>query len=528
MIQMAIVGLLLLLGLFAAALALLAVRQNAAARHWLAGSSEALPEDISPEDRKELFRLLEDDAPGILQHLAVFRGKCGAAGLRMLVDDFLENAAGMPARKDFLRVLARLYTTSAPTPQILHLTVVGMKKAGEADAEGKVAELLREIERVSPAQMAVLRLLSSFLTLAEESRADRLQDRLKLLKGLSPPPDGRGLDRDFGALYALLHDLTVHLVRELPRRSTRDKAERRRTLRQCLGVLQEIAATYTGGTPSWLRQLPEGLLSEQLLRILSHRMNDLLKKSGGEEMAVLSALAAPTADVVSLSGGSLVSPGVSGALSLAVLLFGGAAAVHWGFTPHTFDLERTLENTVQITSDTGRGTGFFVRGESLIVTNQHVVGEDSAVQVAVKHKGKIDDPPRYLRAEVRARDERNDVAVLILASPYSADSVPSGLEMTRGTRFQLGQTVHVVGNPIGITDTYLQGRVAKVEKDLALMDVNIGPGNSGGPVCDEKGRVVGIATAKASKEGFSLGIATSTDAAWRLIDQFRSTQGGTP
>ncbi|HBL26755.1 MAG TPA: hypothetical protein DD490_07970 [Acidobacteria bacterium] len=522
MIQSAIVVFLLLMGIFAAALALLAARQNAAARKRLSGGSETLPEDVSGEDRKEFFRLLEDDAPGLLQHLAAFRGKCGGAGLRLLVEDFVDNAAGMPARKDLLRTLSRLYTTSAPTSQALHLTVAGMRPSGATETDVKTAELVREIERVSPTQVAVLRLLSSFLTVAEESRADRLPERLKPLKSLSPPPEGRGLDRDLVPVYSRLHELIVRLVRDLPRRGTRDKAMRRSALARSLEALHETVAAHAAGTPPWLRQLPEGLMAVHLFRVLSQRMNDLLKKSGGQEMELPPVLSEPAMDAGSRPGFSTLTPGVAGASVLALLLFSGAAAVQWMFNPHSFNLERTLENTVQITSDTGRGTGFFVQGESLIVTNEHVVGEDSVVEVLVKRKGQPEAPLRSLRARLLGRDATNDVAILTLEAPYSVDTVPSGLEMVHESGFQPGQAVHVVGNPIGIADTYLQGRVAKVEKDLAWIDVNIGPGNSGGPVCDENGRVVGIATAKTGRGGFSLGIATPTHAAWRLIDRIKS------
>ena len=94
--------------------------------------------------------------------------------------------------------------------------------------------------------------------------------------------------------------------------------------------------------------------------------------------------------------------------------------------------------------------------------------------------------------------------------------------MVSGEALQVGQTVHVLGNPVGLRDVYTRGLISKVEDGFAFLNVQIAPGNSGGPVCDDRGEVIGITTAK--HEGANLGIAISTESAWRLINMVQGLE----
>ena len=81
-------------------------------------------------------------------------------------------------------------------------------------------------------------------------------------------------------------------------------------------------------------------------------------------------------------------------------------------------------------------------------------------------------------------------------------------------------TTHIIGNPEGISDVYTAGKVMKVLDDVSFIDVNIGPGNSGGPVFNENGIVVGITTAyvKPGDGNFDFGVAINTEKIWEIVE----------
>lgn len=140
------------------------------------------------------------------------------------------------------------------------------------------------------------------------------------------------------------------------------------------------------------------------------------------------------------------------------------------------------------TPGAGHGAGTIWQSDGLVVTNHHVVPRDWAEVVLADG--------RRLTATVVARDERNDLALLELA----ADGLPAVAVGDSG-RLRVGELVVAVGHPfgvrgaatIGVVSTAMLPRpVSLPVRELIRADVLLGPGNSGGPLADARGRVVGI------------------------------------
>ncbi len=136
----------------------------------------------------------------------------------------------------------------------------------------------------------------------------------------------------------------------------------------------------------------------------------------------------------------------------------------------------------------GNGSGVLWSSHGLIVTNAHVAR--SAHAEITLWDG------RELRAEVMARDPRRDLAALQISS----DNLPSA-EVADSSRIRAGEIAIAVGNPLGFVGAMTTGLIQGVGPIRGLgrynwvqSDVRLAPGNSGGPLTDVHGRVIGINT----------------------------------
>jgi S1-C subfamily serine protease len=155
----------------------------------------------------------------------------------------------------------------------------------------------------------------------------------------------------------------------------------------------------------------------------------------------------------------------------------------------------------------GTGSGFVWDKEGRIVTNYHVVGDASRVEVT------LGDNSVYKGIMVGAAPDK-DIAVLqISAPPESLKPIPLG----DSESLQVGQKVFAIGNPFGLDHTITSGIVSALDREITAVtgrtiqgviqtDAAINPGNSGGPLLDSAGRVIGVNTAIYSPSGASAGI----------------------
>jgi serine protease Do len=149
-----------------------------------------------------------------------------------------------------------------------------------------------------------------------------------------------------------------------------------------------------------------------------------------------------------------------------------------------------------ILDDKRTGTGFFVSQDGYWLTNQHVVGASRFVKVKLP-------TGRELIGEVIRSDSVRDVA-LIKTEPVSLAPISLGTDEPN-----IGEEVYVLGSPLGdtfnstLTRGILSGYRTLKDKRFLQSDVAILPGNSGGPLLDAKGRVIGITVAGLGARGLA-------------------------
>jgi S1-C subfamily serine protease len=142
------------------------------------------------------------------------------------------------------------------------------------------------------------------------------------------------------------------------------------------------------------------------------------------------------------------------------------------------------------------GSGFIVSADGHLLTNNHVVAGPGRVLVRLlQHK-------ELVAAEVVARDEQRDIALLRLqghtGGPLAALPVAGGRPLQRGE--QVAAFGYPLGESLGSGLKLTKGVVSAItDEDNVpglLLDIRVNPGNSGGPLCDARGNVVGLVTAK--------------------------------
>jgi putative serine protease PepD len=181
------------------------------------------------------------------------------------------------------------------------------------------------------------------------------------------------------------------------------------------------------------------------------------------------------------------------------------------------DLVRTVYNAASpsvasIRTGSGSGTGFLVDSDGTIVTNAHVVGDSNQVQVRFNDKGD------YHQAEVLSVDASTDLAA-VKVDPSDAQGIRP-LELADSDDAKVGDTVIAIGYPLGLDRTATSGIVSGLERQIQSpngfsidqviqTDAAVNPGNSGGPLLNDKGQVIGvnsqIATAAGGGSGGSSG-----------------------
>ena len=170
----------------------------------------------------------------------------------------------------------------------------------------------------------------------------------------------------------------------------------------------------------------------------------------------------------------------------------------------------------------GTGSGFVWDKEGRIVTNYHVVGDASRVEVT------LGGDSVYKGILVGAAPDK-DIAVLQISAP--ADELKP-IPLGDSESLRVGQKVFAIGNPFGLDHTMTSGIVSALDREITAVtgraiqgviqtDAAINPGNSGGPLLDSAGRLIGVNTAIYSPSGASAGIgfAVPVDAVNQVVPQ---------
>lgn len=166
-------------------------------------------------------------------------------------------------------------------------------------------------------------------------------------------------------------------------------------------------------------------------------------------------------------------------------------AVKNGTVRESFSTDYLQSMVMTIRVGQGHGSGFFIGNEGLLLTNAHVVGSANSVQVVSSNGLEIE-------GKVIARDTGRDIA--IVKSPLK----PSSVMHINTSDLAVAQEVYAIGTPMdeGLKSTITKGIISGFRNDPASglrfiqADVAISPGNSGGPLVDSLGSVVGVSVAK--------------------------------
>jgi serine protease Do len=150
---------------------------------------------------------------------------------------------------------------------------------------------------------------------------------------------------------------------------------------------------------------------------------------------------------------------------------------------------RALPAVVTIRTEQSLGTGFIVRADGWIATNLHVIVGGSHVKVSLQGDRVLDV------VDVLAASPEHDLALLRV----EAHGLPT-LALGNSDAMRPGDTIVAIGNPLGLEDTVSNGLVSarrKLEADVEVLQISapIAPGSSGGPIFNDRGEVIGVATA---------------------------------
>lgn len=167
----------------------------------------------------------------------------------------------------------------------------------------------------------------------------------------------------------------------------------------------------------------------------------------------------------------------------------------------------------------GVGSGFIISADGYVMTNAHVVDDADTIYVTLTDK-------REFKAKLIGVDERTDVAVVKI----QATNLPA-ITMGDSNKVRVGEWVLAIGSPFGLDNTVTAGIVSAKGRDTGdylpfiQTDVAVNPGNSGGPLINMAGDVIGINSQIYSRTGGFMGIsfAIPIDEAMRVADQLKTT-----
>jgi S1-C subfamily serine protease len=197
--------------------------------------------------------------------------------------------------------------------------------------------------------------------------------------------------------------------------------------------------------------------------------------------------------------------------------------------------KRALPSVVNITATTvgfdffygpvpqqGQGSGFLIDKQGHILTNYHVIdGGRSTATIEVT----LSDKHKY-KASVVNVDRNHDLALLLINAPNLTPAT-----LAESSSLTVGQRVYAIGNPFGLSGTMTRGIISAIRsirgpqgnpiEDAIQTDASVNPGNSGGPLLNSRGEVIGITTMIASngaEQSSGIGFAIPINTARAFID----------
>lgn len=197
-----------------------------------------------------------------------------------------------------------------------------------------------------------------------------------------------------------------------------------------------------------------------------------------------------------------------------------------GVTPWPTIYNQLKDSVVLIQTDLGLGSGFIYDLDGHIITNYHVIKDAENIQVTFLD-GNITS------ANIVGTDIYSDLAVLKIDSKVTT---LHPVVLGSSSELTVGEPVAAMGNPYGLSDTLTVGIISSLGRtldatggyaviDIIQIDAAVNPGNSGGPLVNLKGQVVGVNTAMQSETGAftGIGFAVPSDTVKREIKDLIET-----
>jgi S1-C subfamily serine protease len=146
-------------------------------------------------------------------------------------------------------------------------------------------------------------------------------------------------------------------------------------------------------------------------------------------------------------------------------------------------------SVVSVRTEHSLGTGFVVSGDGLVASNLHVIAGNSHITVTLA------DHREYDVVEIFSGDRERDLVIMRI----EAQKLPV-LALGDSNAIHPGDAIVAIGHPLGLEDTVSNGLVSAIRKlddDLTVLQISapIAPGSSGGPIFNDRGEVIGVATA---------------------------------
>jgi putative serine protease PepD len=218
-------------------------------------------------------------------------------------------------------------------------------------------------------------------------------------------------------------------------------------------------------------------------------------------LAALVGGAAASAAVLSLGAGSSRSAPAAGASTASIASASAGTrreAAATGLTAtqiYADDSPGVVSIVVRTQSGEDSGTGIVLNDQGLILTNDHVV--EGAQSMTVTASGSTGTT----RAATLVGEEANSDLALIHVDPSGLGLKP--LQLASSSGVQVGDSVYAIGNPYGLNETLTRGIVSALQREISApdgakitgaiqTDAALNPGNSGGPLLNEEGEVIGV------------------------------------
>lgn len=259
-------------------------------------------------------------------------------------------------------------------------------------------------------------------------------------------------------------------------------------------------------------------------------------------LAALLGAAVASAAVIAIAGGGGTSAArTSTASSVGASSTGTRQTVASTALSATQIYKQASAGVVSIKAVTAQGedsgTGIVLNDKGLILTNDHVVAGASSLTVASKGSATI------TRSATLVGEEANDDLALIKVDPSGLGLKP--LTLTSSKSVQVGDAVYAIGNPYGLDETLTRGIVSALGRTISApngskitgaiqTDAALNPGNSGGPLLNDQGEVIGVnsqiaseaASVAGSQPGSTgVGFAVSSDTVAQAVKSIEAGKG---